>query len=114
MFRKLVTVVEVLAVAGTVVAVVLLFANDPDSSSGSTPASPGAALFAANCASCHGADGGGGVGPQLAGGGRGRTVPDRSTTRSPSSRDGSGSMPAFGGQLSPAQIRQVVEYTRTL
>ena len=28
--------------------------------------------------------------------------------------DGSGAMPAFGGQLSPAQIRDVVEYTRTL
>ena len=53
---------------GAVVAVVLLFANEPGSSTGSTPASPGAALFAANCASCHGADGGGGVGPQLAGG----------------------------------------------
>jgi mono/diheme cytochrome c family protein len=113
MFRKLVTVVEVLAVAGTFVAVVLLFANDPDSSTGSTPASPGAALFAANCASCHGADGGGGVGPQLAGGAvvkRFPSVDDQITFV----RDGSGSMPAFGGQLSPAQIRQVVEYTRTL
>ena len=28
--------------------------------------------------------------------------------------DGGGAMPSFGGQLSPAQIRQVVEYTRTL
>ena len=28
--------------------------------------------------------------------------------------DGKGSMPAFGGQLSPAQIHAVVEYTRSL
>ena len=105
--------VEVLAVVGAVVAVVLLFANEPDSSTGSTPASPGAALFAANCASCHGADGGGGVGPQLAGGAVVKRFPT-SPTRSRSCATGSGSMPAFGGQLSPAQIRQVVEYTRTL
>ena len=37
-----------------------------------------------------------------------------SPTRSRSSSTGSGAMPSFGGQLSPAQIRQVVEYTRTL
>ena len=46
--------------------------------------------------------------------GRGQALPRRSTTRSRSCADGSGAMPAFGGQLSPAQIRQVVEYTRTL
>lgn len=28
--------------------------------------------------------------------------------------DGQGSMPSFGGQLSPAEIRQVVDFTRTL
>jgi mono/diheme cytochrome c family protein len=28
--------------------------------------------------------------------------------------DGSGAMPSFAGRLSPAQIREVVEYTRTL
>ena len=113
MFRKLVNVVEALAVVGAIVAVVLLFANEPGSSTGSTPASPGAALFAANCAGCHGAHGEGGVGPQLAGGAVVKQFPsvdDQITFV----RDGSGSMPAFGGQLSPAQIRQVVEYTRTL
>jgi cytochrome c6 len=113
MFRKLVNVVEVLAMVGVLVAVVLLFANEPGSSTSSTPASPGAALFASDCASCHGADGGGGVGPQLSGGAvvkRFPSVADQITFV----REGSGSMPAFGGQLSPAQIRQVVEYTRTL
>jgi mono/diheme cytochrome c family protein len=28
--------------------------------------------------------------------------------------EGSGAMPAFGGRLSPAEIREVVQYTRTL
>jgi mono/diheme cytochrome c family protein len=113
MFRRLVNVVEVVAVIGVVVAVVLLFANEPDSGGGSTPQTPGAALYASNCASCHGGDGGGGVGPQLAGGAvvkRFPSVDDQIAFVS----EGSGSMPAFGGQLSPAEIRQVVEYTRTL
>jgi mono/diheme cytochrome c family protein len=112
MFRRLVNVIEVLAMIGVVVVVVLLFANEPDSGSSSTPATPGAALYASSCASCHGADGGGGVGPQLAGAvvKRFPAVDDQIAFVS----EGSGSMPAFGGQLSPAEIRQVVEYTRTL
>jgi cytochrome c oxidase cbb3-type subunit 3 len=112
MFRKLVNVVEVLAVVAVAVVVVLLFTNDPDSGS-SAPTTPGAQVFAANCAGCHGADGGGGTGPQLAGG--------AATERFPNAEDqvafvtkGSGAMPSFGGRLTPAQIRQVVEYTRTL
>jgi mono/diheme cytochrome c family protein len=28
--------------------------------------------------------------------------------------EGSATMPAFGGQLSPTEVREVVEYTRTL
>jgi mono/diheme cytochrome c family protein len=113
MFRRLVNVVEVLAMIGVVVAVVLLFANEPESGQSSTPQTPGAAQYAANCANCHGADGEGGVGPQLAGGAvvkRFPSIDDQIAFVT----EGSGSMPAFGGQLSPEQIRQVVEYTRTL
>ena len=59
----------------------------------------------ANCASCHGSDGGGGIGPQLSGGrpwsSGSPTVADEITFV----RDGSGAMPAFGEQLSPAQIQ---------
>ncbi len=112
MFRRLVNAVEVLALAAVVIAVVLLFANEPDSGS-TAPASPGAEVYAANCASCHGADGGGGTGPQLADGAAAKRFPDVADQIA-FVTDGSGSMPSFGGQLSPAQIRQVVEYTRTL
>jgi len=112
MFRRLVNIVEVLALVVVACVVVLLFANEPDSGS-TAPTTPGAQVFAANCARCHGADGGGGTGPQVAGG--------AATERFPDAEDevafvikGSGAMPSFGGQLSPAQIRQVVEYTRTL
>jgi|1186.fasta_scaffold103237_2 mono/diheme cytochrome c family protein len=113
MLRKVVNLVEVLALVGVAVAVVLLFANEPGAGSGSTAPSSGAALFAANCGSCHGADGGGGLGPQLSDG--------AAVKRFPSVDDqvafvteGSGSMPAFGGRLSARQIRRVVDYTRTL
>ena len=112
MFRKLVNVVEVLAAVAVAVVVVLLFANDPDSGS-SAPTTPGAQVFAANCASCHGADGGGGTGPQLAGGEAAKRFPDVDDQIAFVTK-GSGAMPSFGGRLSPAQIRQVVEYTRTL
>jgi len=64
-----------------------------------------------NCSSCHGADGGGGFGPTLAG-----VV----VKRYPDIADqialvtnGSGSMPSFRDSLTPAQIAAVVAYTRT-
>jgi len=112
MFRRLVNVVEVLAVVAVACVVVLLFANEPDSGS-TAPTTPGADVFAANCATCHGADGEGGTGPQLAGGAATERFPDVEDEVAFVS-DGSGAMPSFGGRLSPAQIRQVVEYTRTL
>ena len=113
MFRRIVNAVEVLALVAVVIAVVLLFANEGGSPYNAKGASPGATLFAANCASCHGADGGGGTGPQLADGAAAKRFPavdDQIAFVS----EGSGAMPAFAGELSPAQIRDVVEYTRTL
>ena len=111
MFKRFVNVVEVLALVAVAVVVVMLFANEPGGSN--TPASPGATLFSENCARCHGADGGGGLGPQLSGGHVVDAFPNvddqiRFVTRG---RDG---MPPFGNSLTPAQIKQVVEYTRTL
>ena len=91
---------------------VLLFTNDPDPGS-SAPTTPGAQVYAANCAGCHGADGGGGTGPQLAGGAVTERFPDVEDQVA-FVEDGSGSMPSFAGRLTPAQTREVVEYTRTL
>ena len=113
MFRRVVNVVEVLALAALAFAVVMLFANESGTPYNARGASPGAQVFASSCAGCHGADGGGGTGPQLAGGAAVKRFPEvadqiRFVT------DGSGSMPSFGGRLTPAQIRDVVEYTRTL
>ena len=112
MFRRLVNVVEVVALVAVACVVVLLFANEPESGS-TAPTTPGAQVFAASCAACHGADGGGGTGPQLAGGAASERFPDVEDEIA-FVTDGSGTMPSFGGRLTPAQIRQVVEYTRTL
>ena len=111
MFKKIANVIEVLALVGAVVFVVMLFANEPGGGSGASGGSPGQQLFAANCATCHGADGQGAVGPQLAG-----TV----TKRFPNVDDqialvsnGTGGMPSFKSKLSAKEIQEVVEYTRT-
>jgi mono/diheme cytochrome c family protein len=100
------------------------------------PAGPrtGAQIFAsAGCGSCHGATGGGGVGPKLAGGEAKLTFPNEadhvnwvSEGSAPSkgksygdpNRPGgprppaSGGMPAFKGQLTPEEILAVVQYER--
>lgn len=93
----------------------------------------GAQVYASNCASCHGATGGGGVGPKLAGGEAKITFPNEpdhiewvqngsgpkkgQPYGDPNRAGGqhvaaSGGMPAFGGRLSPAQIQAVVLYER--
>jgi mono/diheme cytochrome c family protein len=116
MFQRIVNTVEVLAVLATAVFVVMLFANQPDDGGGGAGASgggPGAELYSANCARCHGSDGGGGIGPQLSDGQVVDEFPDV-VDEIDVVTDGRGSMPAFGDRLSSTEIDDVVEYTRTL
>ena len=73
---------------------------------------PGATIYAANCARCHGADGSGGnVGVKLAG----SVVEEFPDVEDQIAvvTDGRGGMPSFGGDLTTEEIEQVVEYTRT-
>jgi mono/diheme cytochrome c family protein len=109
--KQVVKVAEAVAVLAALVFVVMLFANDGGTDSGGT-GSVGQQLFTTNCAGCHGADGGGGLGPKLAG---------EVTKDFPDIEDqiafvsaGKGTMPSFGGDLSDEQLRAVVEYTRSL
>ena len=120
MFKRVVNVVEVLALLATAVFVIMLFANQPDGPGGAgagggaaATEGPGAELYSANCARCHGSDGGGGLGPQLS---DGRVVDEFPDVLDEIAvvTDGQGSMPAFGDRLSPTEIDGVVEYTRTL
>jgi len=101
---------------------------------GNEAAAPdGSIIFGNNCASCHGATGGGGVGPKLAGGEAVLTFPNEqdhidwvNNGSAPVKGKGygdpnrvggqhiaaSGGMPAFGGRLSPEEIAAVVTYER--
>ncbi|MBM3657929.1 MAG: cytochrome c [Actinobacteria bacterium] len=125
MFKRIVTVIEVLALLAAGVFVVMLFVANPDSTTGATAPSgndasyspeggglpDGAALYSARCAGCHGSDGGGGSGPRLAG----RVVeefPDAADEVAVVTK-GRGGMPGFGSSLAEAEILAIVEYTRT-
>jgi cytochrome c oxidase cbb3-type subunit III len=115
MLKRIVSGVEILAAIGVLVFVVMLFANEPSNGEGGTGQAqdPGAEIYAQNCARCHGADGGGGVGPQLA---DGKVVEEYPTEADEIAvvEEGPGSMPAFRDSLSPEEIQQVVQYTRAL
>jgi mono/diheme cytochrome c family protein len=110
---RVVRSVQVVTAVATAAFVILLFTNEPARPAAIPNAGPdtGQAIFATRCASCHGADGGGGFGPTLAG------VVVR---RYPNPADqeavvanGRGSMPSFAGSLTRDQIAAVVAYTRT-
>lgn len=95
----------------------LAVASTACSSSGpATPDDPtlarGQEVFNARCASCHGADGGGGFGKKLAGEVE-ENFPniDDQIAVVTNGREGT-NMPAFGDQLSDEDIEAVVRYTR--
>jgi mono/diheme cytochrome c family protein len=110
--KRIVVGAETLALLAIAVFVIMLFANEPDSGGGSA-GGPGAEVFSSRCASCHGSDGGGGIGPRLSGGAVVDAYPEVAGEIEVVT-EGKGQMPAFGDRLTPAEVEQVVEYTRTL
>ncbi len=117
-------VVQLLAAVCTVVFIGLLFLNEPEpvepaaapEDGGTTvvgAAVDGAAVYGQSCAGCHGADGGGGRGPQLSEGAVVEAFPEVDDEIGVVTL-GRGGMPAFGSRLTPAEIEAVVEFTRTL
>ena len=123
MLKRVVDLVELVALACVAVTVVLLFANEPDdgerpaaeattATATSGAAEDGAAIYEGSCAGCHGDDGGGGIGPQLGGGAAVDAFPDAADQIAVVT-DGRGGMPGFGGRLTAEEIAAVVEYTRT-
>jgi mono/diheme cytochrome c family protein len=90
---------------------VVLVSYDEPSSGEAARAATGASLYATYCATCHGSSGQGGVGPRLAG-----RVTDRypdDTDEVSLVADGMAGMPSFHTRLSAAEIRKLVDYTRT-
>ncbi len=114
MLDKVVHVVQIFAVVVVAAFVILLFVNEPAQPAPvpkAGTANSGAAIFATRCASCHGADGGGGFGPALGGGVVVGRFPDPKDQIAVVT-NGRGSMPSFADSLTPEQIAAVVEYTR--
>ncbi len=112
--KRFVDVVQYVVLAGTAVVLLALFVNEPASPAGDadTPAAAaGATVYAANCASCHGSDGSGGVGPALGGGAVVAAIPD-ADDQVVVITDGRNGMPSFAGRLSPEEIEAVTDYTR--
>lgn len=80
--------------------------------------SRGATLFAANCSSCHGSDATGDTSLGKALGAANLHAPEvqnlSDTTLKRVITGGSGNMPSFGGQLSDAELTQLVSYLREI
>ena len=83
-------------------------------SSEAVPSDPvlaqGQQIYRANCASCHGQAGGGGIGPKLAGLVEKR-YPDIADQEAVIA-NGRSSMPKFGSRLSAEEINAVARYER--
>lgn len=74
------------------------------------PVLSGAELYVANCASCHGAQLEGGIGPELDRGSEASELSDgRYVLRI---TEGIREMPGFGGQLDSDEIDKIVAYVR--
>jgi mono/diheme cytochrome c family protein len=101
----------------TVLAVVALASvscggTAPEVSAGSDPELfDGRAIWISQCASCHGASGGGVRGPKLSDGELLARIPDAADQEA-LIRNGRGAMPSYAGRLSDEQIASVVRYTR--
>jgi mono/diheme cytochrome c family protein len=123
MFKRLVSLLEIVALVAAAAFVVGLFISPAKShvsastggsggTGGTTNVASGADLFAQNCSSCHGGNGEGGVGPKLSGGAVLKSFP-KEADQIAFVTNGAGGMPAFGKRLTAAEIAAVVHYTRT-
>jgi mono/diheme cytochrome c family protein len=107
-------VVRAVAIAAGLVIVAMAGAACGGDDEGATPSDPvlaqGQQVYRANCASCHGAEGDGGLAPRLAGvvAGRYPDIADQEAVIA----DGRGTMPGFGSRLSPEEITAVARYER--
>lgn len=74
----------------------------------------GAELFATNCARCHGADGKGGKGPNLASEKRQAKWKESDEKLVKKITNGGLFMPKFGKKLKPEEIKAIADHVRTL
>lgn len=112
MFKKIVNIVEVLALVAALGFGIALFRGGSDTGSSSSGPRTGAEIYSASCSACHGDDGQGGVGPQLADGAVVEAFPDAADEVEVVT-NGRAAMPSFASSLSEDEIQAVVDYTRT-
>ncbi len=86
-------------------------APTPEVSNGDPVLEQGRDVYIRQCASCHGADGGGGRGPKFTDGAVVAAYPEIADQIAVVA-DGKSSMPAFGGRLEDGELDAVVRYTR--
>lgn len=108
----LMVVIAVVSACGGTAAPVTAMTSGPTATSGgsvtttaTSGAAEGKALFTANCVRCHGADLAGGVGPKISG----RSEADRSGIQT-KIKSGGTIMPGFGGKLTDDQIVAIATY----
>jgi cytochrome c oxidase cbb3-type subunit III len=95
-------------------AVLLVLVSGTDLPAQQTSPPPGAAIFASNCATCHGADGGGGEhAPNIATAPEVQHLADRDLAGIVKNGIPGAGMPAFSS-LPPQQVDEVVSYLRIL
>lgn len=82
--------------------------------SGSPMLASGAELFENNCARCHGSDGTGGKGPNLASAKRQAKWKDSDEKLIKKITNGGMFMPSFGKKLTPEEIKAIADHVRTL
>jgi len=95
---------------GLAIAAIGLTESKVPAGTGGSAAVSGAEVYAQNCASCHGSEGEGGIGPQLAG-----VVAERYPDINIHVlvvEQGRRAMPSFGSKLSADQILAVVTFQR--
>ncbi len=110
MFKSFVNGFQVLVAALAVVTVVLLLTvspQPPPTVAASSDLAAGEAIFASNCAGCHGADRTGGVGPALTGEGALSRFNGPEAVAKFVSTGAPGSMPGFETRLTPDEIAAV-------
>ena len=115
MFKRIVNVVEVLAVVAAAVFLVLLFTNEPDSGGGGAAAATRHRAPRSSRATAHAVTEATAAAVSVPNSPTGRsrtTSPRRKKSRVVT--NGRSGMPSFGDALTPEEIQQVVAYTRTL
>ena len=115
MFKRIVDVIEALAFAAAAIFVLCLFivgGEDDGGNGGGGEARSGEQVYADSCAQCHGGDGQGGIGPQLADGAVAESLSEQEQIDVIT--NGRDNMPAFGDGLSAEEIQAVTDFTRGL